>query len=80
MIRDSEEGATFSQGSESPLGPATFPTAPLAVTLDLTSSETFSDTGIGLHGDRPIPLKVELSQPFPSRDPTPAPEEFRQRR
>ncbi|GAA0168713.1 hypothetical protein LIER_23368 [Lithospermum erythrorhizon] len=78
MIRDSEEGAALSQGSASPLGPATFQSAPLAVTVDLTSSETLSDTGMGLHSDPPIPLQVELSQPFPPRDPTPALEEFRQ--
>ncbi|GAA0157705.1 hypothetical protein LIER_38502 [Lithospermum erythrorhizon] len=80
MIRDSEEGAGLSQGSASPLGPATLPAAPLAVMVDLTSSETFSDTGMGLHGDPTIPLQVELSQPFPRRDPAPAPKEFRQRK
>ncbi|GAA0158644.1 hypothetical protein LIER_15610 [Lithospermum erythrorhizon] len=39
-IRDSEDQAVLSQGSASPLEP----TAPMAVMVDLTSSETHSDT------------------------------------
>ncbi|GAA0153109.1 hypothetical protein LIER_11423 [Lithospermum erythrorhizon] len=74
-IHDSEEDAVRSQGSASPLEP----TAPLAVTVDLTSSETHLDMGMGLHGEPPVPLQVELSQPFPPRGPNPVAEEFRQR-
>ncbi|GAA0149008.1 hypothetical protein LIER_08293 [Lithospermum erythrorhizon] len=74
-IHGSEEDAVLSQGSASPLEPM----APLAVTVDLSSSETRSDTGMGLHREPPVPLQVELSQIFPPRGPNPVVEEFRQR-
>ncbi|GAA0175554.1 hypothetical protein LIER_28702 [Lithospermum erythrorhizon] len=54
-IRGSEEDAVLSQGSVSPLEP----TAPLAVTVDLTSSDTHADTGMGLHSEPHVPLQVE---------------------
>ncbi|GAA0149681.1 hypothetical protein LIER_08799 [Lithospermum erythrorhizon] len=74
-IRGSKDYAVLSQGSASPLES----TAPMAVTVDLTSSETHSDTGMGIHGEPLVPLQVELSQPFPLRGPNPGTEEFWQR-
>ncbi|GAA0150764.1 hypothetical protein LIER_09629 [Lithospermum erythrorhizon] len=52
---------------------------PATVTVDLSSSETHSNTGMGLHGEPSVPLQVELSQPFPPRGKLPDTEKFQQR-